>query len=107
MTLQRIRLQDADFTTGRPGSAGRRVSGRTAKSLSCAEIVQGSSSLRGTVVLLRAQHTSAHGCDVAWQVKEDIQRAEDVLLVAAAARWSQQSLARVWDNPDDAAYDEL
>lgn len=35
------------------------------------------------------------------------QRLDDRALVAAAARAAEPALAAVWDNPDDAAYDEL
>jgi hypothetical protein len=35
------------------------------------------------------------------------QRYSDRQLVAAAAKASEPSLAQVWDNPEDAAYDDL
>jgi hypothetical protein len=35
------------------------------------------------------------------------QRSEDEQLTEAAARLSEAAFARVWDNPDDAAYDRL
>ncbi|MBD2106245.1 toxin-antitoxin system, antitoxin component, Xre family protein [Nodosilinea sp. FACHB-13] len=35
------------------------------------------------------------------------QRYSDRQLVAAAAQASEPSLAQVWDNPEDAAYDDL
>ena len=34
-------------------------------------------------------------------------REEDRTLTQAAGRMSEQALARVWDNPEDAAYDAL
>ncbi|MGK7900155.1 MAG: DUF2281 domain-containing protein [Hormoscilla sp.] len=36
-----------------------------------------------------------------------LQRYEDRPLVRAAAKLSEESLARVWDNHSDAAYDKL
>jgi hypothetical protein len=35
------------------------------------------------------------------------QRYSDRQLVSAAAKASEPSLAQVWDNPEDAAYDDL
>ena len=35
------------------------------------------------------------------------ERDEDRLLVRAAARLSEGAFQKVWDNPDDAAYDRL
>jgi len=35
------------------------------------------------------------------------QRTEDRTLVQAAARLSEDAFRKVWDNPDDAAYDRL
>jgi hypothetical protein len=35
------------------------------------------------------------------------QRTEDRRLTEAAARLSEDALRRVWDNPDDADYDQL
>jgi hypothetical protein len=35
------------------------------------------------------------------------QRDDDTLLTAAAAKLSEKSFQKVWDNPDDAEYDNL
>lgn len=34
-------------------------------------------------------------------------RDDDILLTAAAAKLSEKSFQKVWDNPDDAEYDNL
>jgi hypothetical protein len=36
-----------------------------------------------------------------------LEHREDRRLVHAASRLSQKSFSKVWDNPDDAAYDQL
>jgi hypothetical protein len=36
-----------------------------------------------------------------------LRTSDDRLLVRAASKLSEDAFARVWDNPDDAAYDRL